>query len=98
MPGRKPLNEGARAANSMLLDLHNHTRYSPDSRVDPAALVGLARKIRLAGIATTDHHSVRGIGAAEPAAGPRFLGVPATEIPTQARHVLRFGDHLILPP
>jgi len=35
----------------MLLDLHNHTRYSPDSRVDPAALVELARKIRLAGIA-----------------------------------------------
>src|SRR2546425_12875115 len=89
MPGRKPLNEGARAANSMLLDLHNHTRYSPDSRVDPAALVGLARKIRLAGIAITDHNSVGGIAAAEQAAGADLLVVPAAGIATETGPGLR---------
>src|SRR2546422_9431938 len=63
----------------MLLDLHNHTRYSPDSRVEPAALVELAQRVRLAGIAITDHNSVGGIAAAGQAAGRDFLGIPAIQ-------------------
>src|SRR2546428_9340622 len=77
----------------MLLDLHNHTRYSPDSRVDPAALVELARKIRLAGIAITDHNSVGGIAAAEQAAGPDFVVISAIEVSTEFSPVL--GDGII---
>src|SRR5437667_10340939 len=72
----------------MLLDLHNHTRYSPDSRVDPAALVELARKIRLAGIAITDHNSVGGMAAAEQAAGRDFLVIPAIEVSPKSGRVL----------
>src|SRR2546428_8556544 len=49
-----------RAASSMLLDLHNHTRYSPDSRVEPAALVELAQRDRLEGITIPEHNSVVG--------------------------------------
>src|SRR3989442_359556 len=75
----------------MLLDLHNHTRYSPDSRVDPAELVKLARKIRLAGVAVTDHNSVGGIAAAEQAAGRDFLVIPAIEVSTKSRPVLWYG-------
>src|SRR5207253_1063032 len=45
----------------MRLDLHNHTRYSPDSRVSPTDLVARARQLRLDGIAITDHNSVAGI-------------------------------------
>src|SRR3989475_8510519 len=81
----------------MLLDLHNHTRYSPDSRVDPAALVELARKIRLAGIAITDHNSVGGIAAAEQAAGRDFLVIPAIEVSTKSGHVLGYGIREIVP-
>src|SRR6058998_3861949 len=81
----------------MLLDLHNHTRYSPDSRVDPAALVELARKIRLVGIAITDHNSVGGIEAAEAAAGREFLVIPAIEVSTKSGHVLGYGIRQIIP-
>ena len=81
----------------MLLDLHNHTRYSPDSRVEPRALVELARKIRLAGIAITDHNSVGGIAAAEQAAGREFLVIPAIEVSTKSGHVLGYGIREIVP-
>src|SRR2546428_14142702 len=81
----------------MLLDLHNHTRYSPDSRVDPAALVELARKIRLAGIAITDHNSVGGIAAAQQAAGPDFPGIPPVEVSPKIGHGAGDGDREIVP-
>ena len=84
-------------ATAMLLDLHNHTRYSPDSRVQPAALVELARKIRLAGIAITDHNSVGGIAAAEQAAGRDFLVIPAIEVSTKSGHVLGYGIREVVP-
>src|SRR5207245_7822379 len=86
-----------RPANSVLLDLHNHTRHAPDARVDPAALVELARKIRLAGIAITDHNSVGGIAAAEQAAGREFLVIPAIEVSTKSGHVLGYGIREIVP-
>ncbi|TLZ99509.1 MAG: histidinol-phosphatase [Methanobacteriota archaeon] len=81
----------------MLLDLHNHTRYSPDSRVDPAALVGVARKTRLAGVAITDHNSVGGIEIAEAAADPDFLVIPAIEVSTRSGHVLGYGIREVIP-
>src|SRR3989441_6250769 len=86
-----------RAAPFMLLDLHNHTRYSPDSRVDPAALVGVARKTRLAGVAITDHNSVGGIEIAEAAADPDFLVIPAIEVSTRSGHVLGYGIREVIP-
>ena len=81
----------------MRLDLHNHTRYSPDSRVDPAALVGVARKRRLSGIAVTDHNSVGGIAAAETTAGRDFLVIPAIEVSTDSGHVLGYGVREVIP-
>src|SRR2546427_1776378 len=81
----------------MHFDLHNHTRYSPDSRVDPAALVGVARKIRLAGIAITDHNSVGAIAAAEAAADRDFLVIPAIEVSTRSGHVLGYGIREVVP-
>jgi predicted metal-dependent phosphoesterase TrpH len=81
----------------MLLDLHNHTRHSPDSRVDPPALVRLARKGRLAGLAVTDHNSVGGIAAAEAAADHDFLVIPAIEVSTKSGHVLGYGIREVIP-
>src|SRR3989442_15994055 len=81
----------------MHFDLHNHTRYSPDSRVDPAALVDAARKVRLAGIAITDHNSVGAIGAAEAAADRYFLVIPAIEVSTRSGHVLGSGIREVVP-
>ena len=81
----------------MLLDLHNHTRYSPDSCVAPADLVALAQKIRLGGIAISDHNSVGGIHEAEAAAGRDFLVIPAIEVSTNAGHVLAYGVREAIP-
>src|SRR2546427_810860 len=78
----------------MHFDLHTHTRYSPDSRVDPAALVGVARKIRLAGIAITDHNSVGAIAAAEAAADRDFLDEVAKAVTTIDSGGVRVDDVL----
>jgi len=75
----------------MLLDLHNHTRYSPDSRVSPADLVGIARRIGLDGVAITDHNSIGGVAEAKAAAGDGFLVIPACEVSTSEGHVLAYG-------
>jgi len=75
------------------LDLHNHTCYSPDSRVDPADLVRRSRALGLDGLALTDHNSIAGVRrATEAAAGlPGFLVIPGMEISTAEGHVLAFG-------
>ena len=81
----------------MLLDLHNHTRYSPDSRVSPAELVAVARRIGLGGLAITDHNSVAGVKEAQEAAGDGFLVLPGLEVSTAAGHVLAYGVHDVIP-
>ena len=81
----------------MRLDLHNHTRYSPDSRADPAVLVSLARKTGLEGIAITDHNSVGGINVAEDAASGNILVIPAIEVSTRSGHVLGYGVRQVIP-
>src|SRR5439155_524924 len=60
-------------------------------------LVRLAQKLRLSGIAITDHNSVGGIEEAEAAAGPDFLVLPAIEISTDAGHVLAYGVREAIP-
>lgn len=81
----------------MRLDLHNHTRYSPDSRVHPADLVAQAREARLDGIAVTDHNAVGGVRAAEEAAGADFAVIPAIEVSTESGHVLGYGLREVVP-
>ena len=81
----------------MLLDLHNHTRYSPDSGVVPQELVARARQTGLHGIAVTDHNAVGGIREAEAAAGKDFIIVPAIEVSTSSGHILAFGIREVVP-
>ncbi|MBI2138320.1 PHP domain-containing protein [Candidatus Woesearchaeota archaeon] len=44
----------------MKFDLHNHTHYSHCSTFSPLALLKLAKKTGLDGIAVTDHNTVKG--------------------------------------
>jgi len=81
----------------MLLDLHNPTRHSPDSRVAPSELVTLARRIGLQGLAITDHNAVAGIGEAMSAAGRDFLVLPGIEVSTASGHVLGYGVREVVP-
>jgi len=75
------------------LDLHNHTLHSPDSRVEPAALVHRARALGLDGLAITDHNSVAGVRAAIEEARdlPGLLVIPGIEVSSAEGHVLGFG-------
>jgi predicted metal-dependent phosphoesterase TrpH len=81
----------------MLLDLHNHTHHSPDSRVAPADLVARARRSGVGGLAITDHNSVRGMPEAEAAAGSDFVVIPGMEVSTASGHVLAYGIRQIVP-
>ena len=81
----------------MLLDLHNHTRYSPDSRVSPADLVAAAKRIGLGGLAITDHNAVGGVKEAQEAAGEAFLVIPGIEVSTASGHVLGYGVREVVP-
>jgi len=81
----------------MHLDLHNHTQYSPDSRVLPAHLVARAKAMGLAGVAISDHNAVGGIPAGEAAAGADFLVIPAIEVSTKSGHVLAYGVREVVP-
>lgn len=81
----------------MLLDLHNHTRYSPDSRVSPTELVGAAKRAGLGGLAITDHNAVGGVREALASAGDAFLVVPGIEVSTASGHVLAYGVREVIP-
>ncbi len=61
------------------LDLHVHTTYSFDSAIDPAGLREICRERGLAGVAVTDHDSLR--GSLEFARElPELVIVPGSEI------------------
>jgi predicted metal-dependent phosphoesterase TrpH len=49
----------------MKYDLHIHSRYSADGVLDPSAIVDIARKNGLSGIAITDHNTISGALAAK---------------------------------
>jgi len=44
----------------MRLDLHSHSKYSPDATIDPAKLEKILEKKGIDGIAITDHNTIRG--------------------------------------
>ncbi|OIO90206.1 MAG: hypothetical protein AUK03_13400 [Anaerolineae bacterium CG2_30_64_16] len=42
------------------VDLHTHTRFSPDSLTGPAALIARAREVGIDRLAVTDHNTIEG--------------------------------------
>jgi hypothetical protein len=80
------------------IDLHSHSRYSPDSKVDPVDLVRAAKAGGLDGIAITDHNSVEGAAKAlEFARSVGFLVVRGTEVSTFDGHILAYGVREVIP-
>ncbi|HEV8595357.1 MAG TPA: CehA/McbA family metallohydrolase [Thermoplasmata archaeon] len=82
----------------MRLDLHMHSRYSPDSKLDPIEMVKVAKARGLDGIAITDHNAVDGAKKARAygdSAG--VLVIVATEVSTADGHVLAYGVDQTLP-
>jgi predicted metal-dependent phosphoesterase TrpH len=72
----------------MILDLHNHTRWSFDCSMDPAKVVRLAKARGIDAIAITDHDEIDGAREAQRAAGGDILVILGEEIDTRAGDVL----------
>ena len=84
----------------MKLDLHVHTRYSPDSDSPVEAIVLRACEIGLDGIAVTDHNTVRGSLEAEKLVRDLNLNliiIPGMELSTKEGHLLILGIRDELP-
>lgn len=77
----------------MRLDLHAHSRFSPDSRLDPRDIVRKARSIGLDGIAITDHNAVEGARVASDYAREfeGFVVIESIEVSTAEGHILGYG-------
>jgi predicted metal-dependent phosphoesterase TrpH len=70
------------------IDLHVHSRYSPDSRSKPEDIVRRAIELGLGAIAVTDHDSLKGAAAATELASDSLLVVPGMEIKTERGDLL----------
>jgi predicted metal-dependent phosphoesterase TrpH len=80
------------------LDLHSHSRYSPDSRLEPVEIVKVAKARGLDGIAITDHNAVEGVARArEYGRSIGFLVIRGTEVSAQKGHILAYGVAEALP-
>ena len=82
----------------MRLDLHAHSRYSPDSRLEPVEIVKAAKARGMDGIAITDHNTVEGVAQArEYGRSIVVLVVRGTEVSAQKGHILAYGVAEALP-
>lgn len=76
----------------MLIDLHCHTKYSGDNKLEPVELIYAARARGLDAVCITEHDSFR---ASEPiekiAEAEGFLVFRGAEINTDKGHILAFG-------
>lgn len=86
MAGGDQAGEGTRG------DLHIHSRYSPDSRLEPREIARVARTRGLRVLALTDHNTVEGHGAMrEACAAEGILFLPGVEVSSREGHVLAYG-------
>ncbi len=78
---------------NLRLDLHVHSRHSPDSRLSVAAIVERLPYAGLGGFALTDHNSTAGHSELRALARehPEYLFVPGVEVSTAEGHLLLYG-------
>jgi len=70
----------------VIIDLHIHSKYSGDSIIEPTTILKTAKKLRLNGIAVTDHLTIKGgVAARKVNTDPDFLVIVGSEIETSNR-------------
>jgi len=73
----------------MIVDLHVHSRYSPDSLSRPEDIVKRAAKVGLDAVAVTDHDSIRGaIEASESSKGSKVQVIIGSEVTTNKGDII----------
>ncbi len=77
----------------MRLDLHVHSRRSPDSSLELTDILQAALAGGLQGFALTDHNTIDGLPALRELAAryPRHLFLPGVEVSTVEGHLLVYG-------
>ncbi len=87
-------------SSGLRLDLHVHSRYSPDSRLTIAQIVDQLGPAGLQGFALTDHNSVAGHAELAKLAlqYPRYRLIPGVEVSTRDGHLLGYGIREAPPP
>lgn len=80
---------------SVRIDLHVHSRHSPDSTVNVEEYVQHAARVGLNGLALTDHNSSAGLGELDALAPryPELLLLRGVEVSTIEGHLLVYGVH-----
>ncbi len=74
----------------MKLDLHVHSHFSHDGRMEPEALFAAAKKAGLAGLAVCDHNTLAGSREAQAMCPKGFVVIPGAEYSTDMGHVLAY--------
>jgi len=72
------------------IDLHVHSKYSFDSRLEPKTIIEIAKKRNLDGIAITDHDSLKGSIEAKEIAKDLLI-IEGSEINTISGEILAYG-------
>jgi predicted metal-dependent phosphoesterase TrpH len=82
------------------LDLHVHSRHSPDSRLTLEQIAGQVPYAGLRGFALTDHNTVAGHRELPDLATrfPSLVVLPGVEVSTAEGHVLAYGVDEAPPP
>lgn len=81
------------------LDLHIHSKHSPDSALEIAEIVRTATRRGLQGVAVTDHNGLRGSEEARARAREAgLLALRGSELSTREGHVLAYGIQEAVPP
>jgi len=76
------------------VELHTHTKRSHDGRDPVDLLLGQAAAVGLDAMAVTDHDDIEAsLEAAELAPDYGLVGIPGTEVTSEAGHVLALGVH-----
>jgi len=83
----------------MRLDLHIHSRYSVDSRLDPRDIIRQAKSLSLDGVAITDHNSVEGSKKAFDYVkeNESFIVLHGIEVSSSEGHILGYGVRETIP-
>ncbi|MGA8275730.1 MAG: CehA/McbA family metallohydrolase [Thermoplasmata archaeon] len=86
--------------DGLRLDLHVHSRYSPDSRLTLEELVGRLPYTGMRGFALTDHNTVRGNAELVELRKrhPTYVFLPGIEVSTHEGHLLAYGVSEAPPP
>jgi predicted metal-dependent phosphoesterase TrpH len=83
----------------MRLDLHVHTKYSADGRVEPKYYLKVAKAHQLHGFAVTDHNEIKGANETfQLAKSIKDLTiVRGVEVSSNSGHILAYGVNELIP-